>query len=869
MGKKIVISFILILAFTLSKAAHIKGGFITYTHVGNNSTSGLPQYRINLYVYMTINFTANQIDNALSLSVFNTNTGAFYRNFTLAPVRQYFLGKSTDEPCITGDQRGNYYYIVEYELNLLELPSLTEGYTISNQRCCRISGVANITNSATIGNTWTVNIPPRISDGTFNNSARFETNDTVVVCANSYFEYSFRATDPDNDRLEYSFCDAFIGGSQSAPAPSPAAAPPYFNVNYVAPYSGSQPLGANVTIDPNTGVIRGIAPPLVNAGEYVITVCITEIRNGVVIASNRKELHVRVGDCQSIKPALDPEYMSCDGFTVNFSNRNPSSLVHSLDWDFGDGNTSSIMTPSNTYSDTGRYLLKLVANRGDLCSDSTTAIVKVYPGFFPGFISNGICITNPVNFTDTSNTVYGVIDSWKWDFGETGVQNDTANIASPNYKYNTTGNKNVSLIVSNSFGCIDTIYHTVGIIDRPPITMGFRDTLICTPDNVQLLASGSGVFTWSPVGNINNTGVGNPIVNPNVTTRYRVQLDESGCISNDSVLVRVVDHVTLSVMNDTTICSGDAINLRISSDGFRYNWTPTGNINNISTKTPVVNPNTTTTYTVSAYIGSCVANGNITVTAVPYPVVDAGDDITICYGETGQLSGSHNGNSFSWSPANNLSNILTLNPVTNTLITRNYILAAFDNRGCPKPSYDTCVVTVLPPIYPFAGNDTVAVINQPIQLQASSAASYVWQPATNLNNTNIANPVAVFTQPTDGFTYKVIMANEAGCLDSAFVTIKVFKSNATIFVPSAFTPNGDGLNDYIFPTSAGIARLHYFTIFNRAGQKVFTTTQPNSSGWDGTVNGKLQDSGVFVWLASGEDYLGFKIEAKGTITLIR
>jgi gliding motility-associated-like protein len=89
-----------------------------------------------------------------------------------------------------------------------------------------------------------------------------------------------------------------------------------------------------------------------------------------------------------------------------------------------------------------------------------------------------------------------------------------------------------------------------------------------------------------------------------------------------------------------------------------------------------------------------------------------------------------------------------------------------------------------------------------------------------------------------------------------------------LFVPNAFTPNGDGHNDVLRVIPIGIRALNYFTVFNRWGQRVFTTTDPGT-GWDGTVNGVLQPVGTYVWMAGGVNYKGEVVERKGVVVLIR
>lgn len=154
------------------------------------------------------------------------------------------MNKNFDEPCITGNETGCYYTVVVYELNSIELPITTGGYTFSYQRCCRIAGIINVPGSGAIGNTFSIKIPGTATapGAETNNSPAFQVNDTAVVCRNSFFQYSFQATDFDGDSLSYQFCSALDGASQSVPAPPTATNPPYFSVPYASPFSGSQPI---------------------------------------------------------------------------------------------------------------------------------------------------------------------------------------------------------------------------------------------------------------------------------------------------------------------------------------------------------------------------------------------------------------------------------------------------------------------------------------------------------------------------------------------------------------------------------------------------------------------------------------------------
>jgi gliding motility-associated-like protein len=256
---------------------------------------------------------------------------------------------------------------------------------------------------------------------------------------------------------------------------------------------------------------------------------------------------------------------------------------------------------------------------------------------------------------------------------------------------------------------------------------------------------------------------------------------------------------------------------------------------------------------------------------VPYPVANAGNDTSICFNSTAQLHASTDGSSFTWSPVATLQDGTSLNPVATPGLSTNYILYAYDTRGCPKAGTDTIYVNVEPPLNAFAGKDTTAVINQPLQLHATGGLNYSWSPGVGLSANDIANPVARFSNPpAEGYyLYKVLVSDATGCLDSALVRVDVYSTMPEIYVPSAFTPNNDGKNDLFRMIAAGIQNVQMFQVFNRWGQMVYNSPVTHSTGWDGFYNGKAQPVGTYVWMVKAVDYLGHPLFRRGTVTLIR
>ncbi|MES1220499.1 MAG: PKD domain-containing protein [Bacteroidota bacterium] len=167
-------------------------------------------------------------------------------------------------------------------------------------------------------------------------------------------------------------------------------------------------------------------------------------------------------------------------------------------------------------------------------------------------------------------------------------------------------------------------------------------------------------------------------------------------------------------------------------------------------------------------------------------------------------------------------------------------------------------------VYPYAGRDTILAIGQPLQLQASGGSSYYWTPSDGLSNAFIENPVA---NPVHDETYVLLVKNDDGCEGRDTISIKVYKG-PELYIPSAFTPNNDGLNDVFRITGPGIKQLVYFRVFDRWGKLVFETKNITAA-WDGTVHDMKQPSGTYVWIVKAIDYKDSILVKKGTVTLIR
>lgn len=151
-----------------------------------------------------------------------------------------------------------------------------------------------------------------------------------------------------------------------------------------------------------------------------------------------------------------------------------------------------------------------------------------------------------------------------------------------------------------------------------------------------------------------------------------------------------------------------------------------------------------------------------------------------------------------------------------------------------------------------------------IRARDTIGTTYLWAPATQLNATSISTPL--FTAVNDQ-QYTITISDQFSCITVDTLQVLVLKKKG-VYMPTAFTPNGDGRNDVVRPYVVRMKSLKRFSIFNRSGNLVFMTTKPEEA-WDGTYRGKAVDNGVYVWMVEYIDTDDKALLEKGTVTVIR
>lgn len=428
--------------------------------------------------------------------------------------------------------------------------------------------------------------------------------------------------------------------------------------------------------------------------------------------------------------------------------------------------------------------------------------------------------------------------------------------------------------IRDASGCIDSIIVPLIQVFPDLIQSNSTTDASCTgnPDGtITVTASGGNpAYQYSLNG---GTFGSNNLFNVLQGTHTIVVKDNNGCtVNSGNITVGFNNTLTVEAGANETICEGTSVQLNAVANNASstYSWSPATAVSNTTLANPTVSPVTSTKYIVTATWGVCTKQDSLMVLVNPAPVPDAGADVTICFGADATLRGT-GAVEYAWAPPVYLSSTTDPQPVSQRpLSSTKYFLSVKDANGCASLVKDTMEVIVTPAVKLFAGNDSLTVaINQPVQLNVvqvgdQTVTQYTWTPSYGLSSTIVPNPVATLDKD---ITYYVTGRTPANCEGSDTINIKVYKG-PEIYVPTAFTPNGDGRNDILKAIAVGMKEYRYFRIFNRYGQLVFETKNFNR-GWDGRVKGTVQNTGTYVWMAETVDFRGNLVQRKGTTMIVQ
>lgn len=406
----------------------------------------------------------------------------------------------------------------------------------------------------------------------------------------------------------------------------------------------------------------------------------------------------------------------------------------------------------------------------------------------------------------------------------------------------------------------------VNVLPLPTLSITKSNDIDCRNSESRLNASGAQQYVWTPTVTLSDASIQDPIATPTTTTRYIVKGTSSdGCSKTDSIDVIVFSKPDITVSADTMICKNSAAQLSVTG-GDSYAWSPAASLSDPLISNPLASPDTSTRYYVRVMDAiACEYIDSVDVAIRPDPVFSVTTDAKGCKGDSIQLSAT-GGDQYSWSPALGLNDPGIANPLALPGETRDYsvtITESFCNQSVILPAS----VIVLPsPVVQATKSNDIDCSQANSQLSASGAIEYTWFPSASLNNPGVSNPIA---SPDVNTEYVVMGTDVEGCTGFDTVLVKVENINRSSYLmPSAFTPNNDGLNDCFKIKYWGVVNEFEFSIFNRWGRRLFFTKDPNHC-WDGTYKGVLQDGGVYVYMIKAKTFCQPEVFRKGTFVLVR
>lgn len=492
------------------------------------------------------------------------------------------------------------------------------------------------------------------------------------------------------------------------------------------------------------------------------------------------------------------------------------------------------------------------------------------------FVNNNFVFTN--NTTNLANPVY------TWDFGDNKTSNDTNTV----HTYNKYGNYSVKLTTNNDSSCSITSQIQVTVVP-PPVASFITPPIICQSQTLINFTDQSSVpsglsavnyWWWNIDGNpFNGKTPASFISNvPGPLMIKQVVATAEGCLSDtNAITLNIRYKPTAALTYGTLLCDNEVITFSDRStlpqeakgeEMAKWYWSLNNTIadgrqnpnlnlaagnydtrlvaeTNFGCKSDAVD----SFFTIHPKPGiQLKMNDSCVVVRINLQAVDLLGTVDKWYWDFGEgFAQRSNMLTRYYAPAGNYPFTLLGQTIFGCKDTIIKPLVIYDNKS-------------------FAGNDTLAAMGQPVQLNANGGptVTYTWSPATGFDNAHIENPVATLDYDQ---TYRMASISDKGCRAACSIVIKRMKGPA-LYIPTGFTPNNDNLNEVLTVTTVGIKTFNYFAVYNRWGQRVFFSTDAKKA-WNGTFNGALSPAGNYVAVASAIDYTGKNMLEKVNVVLIR
>ncbi|CAN5482900.1 hypothetical protein BH10BAC3_BH10BAC3_15420 [soil metagenome] len=514
--------------------------------------------------------------------------------------------------------------------------------------------------------------------------------------------------------------------------------------------------------------------------------------------------------------SISDSFTTCPPLVVIFNNKSVNN--NSNKWDFGNGNSSSLESPSHTYTAPGTFIAKLVVTGNGGCTDSATKKITIQ-GPYGTFSYSPLAGCPPLKAEFVSNAVNTKSITWDFSDGESDVSTDST----VSHYYKIPGTYIPKVIFSDGLGCklpvqgLDTIrvigakayIRSVPVYDYcDSATISFFDSTITT----DIIKS----YKWN-FGDGTLSSVKNPVHTYLTPGHYNVTFEVQtvvGCISRDTLpeFVTIAKTPKAVIGQDTAVCVPAGIQFKAvwvnkDTSQIKWQWTFGNGETSGLFQPPVISYNTPGAFPVQL-IGTnfygCADTAIKILNVNDTPVVVARPASTICIGSSITLFAS-GGVSYLWDNNSSLSCFNCQNPVAAPLNEQTYKVTATDNNGCRASG--AVIIKVQKPLVLKVGPGDTLCVGQSLTLNAAGTDRYLWSPPDGLSSTNSTNPTANPVQTTN---YMVVGSDSLGCFnDTGYTPIKVYPIPQFNIVEDKITGLTGSIATIATTSSADITRWHW------------------------------------------------------------
>jgi gliding motility-associated-like protein len=552
----------------------------------------------------------------------------------------------------------------------------------------------------------------------------------------------------------------------------------------------------------------------------------------------------------------------------------------SLIWHFGDGTilhtTDTIV--NHSYLQPGTYLpwAELIGKEGCrkiIKGADSIRVEKIKAGF--SWTTTNACTVSTLQFADTSRSHFG-IDQWQWTFGD----GSTGTGKNVQHQYINAGSYLVRLIVTSKLGCKDTITSTVNVVvyNKPVITIqNNNDACVLAPQQFTAIAQSVDSvrsYVWN-MGNgqiLQGKSINAVYSTAGIYTVTLIAGTINGCYDTATTSITVHPSPEFLAKKELQVCRGEQVILQ-SSNSSRVTWSNDQQVICTGCSEITVSPLTTTKYYVtgSSQYG-CSSRDTVLVNIVqPFVMQTSGGD-TLCVGEQSKLF-AKGADKYRWSPAAGLSRTDIANPIANPSTSTTYTVIGYDANNCFSDTGKINIVVGAPSQLTLGADTTVMAGSSMIltsRVANGPAIKYAWSSPSQLSCVNCPQPVATVKHDE---CFSCTITNRYGCITTDTICVKTFCKSAQVFIPNAFSPDGDGVNDVFYVMGSGVKIVKSFMIFNRWGELLFQKENfvPNnpSTGWDGTIRGKKGSPEVYVYVCTVLCENDIQYSYKGNVAIIK